>query len=164
MLLNYGAGEDSWESLGQQGDQTSLSPRKSTLNIHWQDWCWSWSSSTSAKSDVKSWLIEKDPDSGKDWGQEEKEGDRGGDDWMALRTAQTWVWANSGRWWRIGNPGRLQFMGSQSLTWLSYLNNAWLHFQDQKDMYVLLLPYLFGIVPQRWNVISPAIVPSKLPE
>ena len=25
MLLNYGAGEDSWESLGQQGDQTSQS-------------------------------------------------------------------------------------------------------------------------------------------
>ena len=23
MLLNYGAGEDSWESIGQQGDQTS---------------------------------------------------------------------------------------------------------------------------------------------
>ena len=25
MLLNYGAGEDSWESLGQQVDQTSQS-------------------------------------------------------------------------------------------------------------------------------------------
>ena len=25
MLLNCGVGEDSWESLGQQGDQTSLS-------------------------------------------------------------------------------------------------------------------------------------------
>ena len=25
MLLNSGAGEDSWESLGQQGDQTSQS-------------------------------------------------------------------------------------------------------------------------------------------
>ena len=25
MLLNCGAGEDSWESLGQQGDQTSQS-------------------------------------------------------------------------------------------------------------------------------------------
>ena len=41
MLLNCGAGEDSWESLGQQGDQINLSLRKSTLNIHWQDWCWS---------------------------------------------------------------------------------------------------------------------------
>ena len=34
MLLNCGVGEDSWESLGQQGDQTSLSLRRSTLNIH----------------------------------------------------------------------------------------------------------------------------------
>ena len=31
-----------WESLGQQGDQTNQSWRKSTLNIHWKDWCWSW--------------------------------------------------------------------------------------------------------------------------
>ena len=41
MLSNCGAGEDSWESLGQQGDQTSQSQRKSTLNIHWKDCCWS---------------------------------------------------------------------------------------------------------------------------
>ena len=34
MLLNCGAGEDSLESLGQQGDQTSLLQRKSTLNIY----------------------------------------------------------------------------------------------------------------------------------
>ena len=45
MLLNCGVGKDSWESLGQQGDQTSQSERKSTLNIHWKDWCWGWSSS-----------------------------------------------------------------------------------------------------------------------
>ena len=48
MLLNCGVGEDSWESLGMQGDQTSPSWRKSTLNIHWKDWCWSWSSNTLA--------------------------------------------------------------------------------------------------------------------
>ena len=41
MLSICGAGEDSWESLGQQGDQTSQSWRKSTLNIHWKDCCWS---------------------------------------------------------------------------------------------------------------------------
>ena len=37
MLSNCGAGEDSWKSPGQQGDQTSQSWRKSTLNIHWKD-------------------------------------------------------------------------------------------------------------------------------
>ena len=39
---------NSWESLGMQGDPTSLSSRKSILNIHWKDWCWSWSSNTLA--------------------------------------------------------------------------------------------------------------------
>ena len=71
MHLNSGVGEDSWEALGQQGDLTSQSERKSTLNIHWKDWCWSWSSNTLAP-DVKSWLVRKDPDAGKDWRQEEK--------------------------------------------------------------------------------------------
>ena len=44
MPLKCGAGEDSWESLGQQGDQTSQPKKKSTLHVHWKDWCWSWSS------------------------------------------------------------------------------------------------------------------------
>ena len=34
MLSNCGDGEDSWESLGLQGDPTSPSQRKSVLNIH----------------------------------------------------------------------------------------------------------------------------------
>ena len=46
MLLNHGVGEDSWEFLGLQGDQTSQSSGKSVLNIHWKDWCWSWNSDT----------------------------------------------------------------------------------------------------------------------
>ena len=46
MPLNCGVGEDSWESLGLQGDQTSQSSRKWVLNIHWKDWCWSWNSRT----------------------------------------------------------------------------------------------------------------------
>ena len=36
MLFNYGLGEDSREFLGQQGDPTSPSYRKSVLNIHWK--------------------------------------------------------------------------------------------------------------------------------
>ena len=40
--------EDSWESLGLQGDQISPSYRKSVLNIHWKGWCWSWDSNTLA--------------------------------------------------------------------------------------------------------------------
>ena len=37
MLLNWGVGEESQESLGLQGDQTSKFERKPTLNIHWKD-------------------------------------------------------------------------------------------------------------------------------
>ena len=42
MLLNCGVGEDFWESLESQRDQTHLLLRKSVLNIHCKDWCWSW--------------------------------------------------------------------------------------------------------------------------
>ena len=38
--------KDPWDSHGTQEDQTSQSKRKSTLNIHWKDWCWSWNFNT----------------------------------------------------------------------------------------------------------------------
>ena len=71
ILLNCGVGEDSWASLGLQGDPASPSWRRSVLGVHWKDWCWSCNSNTLATS-CESWLIEKDPDAGRDWGQEEK--------------------------------------------------------------------------------------------
>ena len=71
MFLNCGVGEDSWQSLGLQGDQTSLSYRKSTLNIHQKDWCWA-EAPILWPPDAKSWLTGKDPDAGKDWGQEKR--------------------------------------------------------------------------------------------
>ena len=39
-------------------------------NILWKNGCWSWSSNTLAIW-CESWLIGKDPDAGKDWGQKE---------------------------------------------------------------------------------------------
>ena len=45
--------------------------------------------------------------------------DRGWDGWMASLIQWTWVWANSGRWWRTGKPGVLRSVGSQSGTQLS---------------------------------------------
>ena len=45
---------------------------------------------------VKSWLIRKHPDAGKDWGQEEGD-NRGRDGWMASLIQWTWIWANSKR-------------------------------------------------------------------
>ena len=71
MLLNCGVGEDSWESLGLQGDPTSPFWRRSALGSLGRN---------DAKAatpvfwppHVKSWLIGKDSDAGRDWGQEEK--------------------------------------------------------------------------------------------
>ena len=71
MLLNCGAGEDSWESLGLQGDP-SIHPKG------YQSWVFIERTDAEAETpvlwppDVKSWLIGKDPDAGKNWGQEEK--------------------------------------------------------------------------------------------
>ena len=36
-LTNCGVGEDSQESLGLQGDTTSLSQRRSVLGVHWKE-------------------------------------------------------------------------------------------------------------------------------
>ena len=91
---------------------------KSTLNIHWTDWCWIWSSNSLATwhKEPTHW---KDPDAGKDWGQEEKGATEdkmvGCHHWLKW----TWVSASSGRWWRTGKPGVLQSMGSQSPAQLS---------------------------------------------
>ena len=43
-------GEDSWESLGLQGDPTSPFWRRSALGFLWKKWCCSWNSSTLATS------------------------------------------------------------------------------------------------------------------
>ena len=112
MLLNYGVGGDSWESLGLQGDSTIPSQRRSVLGIHWKDWCWNWNSSTLATwweelTHLKRpWCWERLKAGG--------EGDdRGWDGWMASLTQWTWVWVNSGSWWWTGRPGMLQSMGLQ---------------------------------------------------
>ena len=111
MLLNCGAGEDSWEFLGKQ-DQITQSLRKSTLNILWNDWCWSWSSNTLATwcKQLAHWKIP--------WYWERlkagrEEGDRGRDSWLASPIQWTWTWANLRRWWGTGKPGILQSLGLQ---------------------------------------------------
>ena len=61
---------------------------------------------------AKSWLTGKDPDAGRDWGQEEKgmtEDEMAGwHHWLDGR-----VWVNSGSLWWTGMPGVLRFTGSQ---------------------------------------------------
>ena len=53
----------------RRSNQSILKEINLLMIIHWKDWCWS---SSTLATDVKSQLIEKDPDSGKDWRQEEK--------------------------------------------------------------------------------------------
>ena len=122
MLLNCDVGEDSWESLGLQGDPTSPSWRRSALDIHWKDWCWSWNSNTLA-TDAKNRLIWKDPDAWKDWKREEK-GMREDEMVEWHHWLNGWVWVGSGSWWWTGRPGVLRFTGSQRVghDWVTELN------------------------------------------
>ena len=63
--------EKTWESLGLQGDQP-VNPKGN------QPWIFIERTDAEAEApilwppDVKTWLIGKDSDAGKDWGQEEK--------------------------------------------------------------------------------------------
>ena len=59
--------------------------------------------------------------------------DRGWDGWMASPTQWTWVWANSGRWWRTGKPSVLQSMGSQRV------RHDWVTEQQQQQHPTLFL-------------------------
>ena len=88
------------------------------MNIHWKEWCWSWSSNT-----LVTWFKElthwKKP-----WYWERlkagREGDdRGWDHWMPSPRQWTWVWVGSGRVmdreaWRASVHGV-----AKSWTWLN---------------------------------------------
>ena len=62
------------------------------------------------------WLIGKDPDAGNNWGQEKAVAEDEIFGWHHWLNGHEW--ANSGSWWWIEKPDMLQFMGSQSRTWL----------------------------------------------
>ena len=71
MLLNCGIGGDSWEPPGLQGDP-AVHPKGN------QSWIFIGRTDAEVETpkfwppDVKNWLIEKDSDLGKDWGQKKK--------------------------------------------------------------------------------------------
>ena len=88
-----------------------INPKESTQNIHWKDWCWSWSSNTLATWCEEltywesPWCWERLKAGGK--------GDnRGWGGWMTS-TQWMWVWASCGRQQKRGKPGVLQSMGLQ---------------------------------------------------
>ena len=127
MLLNYSVGEDSWESLGLQGDPTSPFWRRSALGFLWKEWCYSWNSSTLATS------CEELTDWKRLWcweglGLGGEGDDRGWDGWIASLTRWTWVWMNS----RVGDGqgglaccdsgGRKE---SDTIEWLNWTELNW---------------------------------------
>ena len=123
MLLNCGVGEDSWESLGLQGDPISPFWRTSALGFLWRESCWSWNSRTLATSceELTHWKRLWCWEGLRAGGEGD---DRGWDGWMASLTRWTWVWMNSGSWWWTVKPGMLHFMGSQRVRhdWATELN------------------------------------------
>ena len=164
MLLNCGVGEDSWVSLGLQ----EIKPVQSQ-----GDQPWDFFGRNDAKAEgpvlwpphAKSWLIGKDFDVGRNWGQEEK-GTTGWDGWMASLTRWMWIWVNSGSWWWTGRPGVLWFMGSKRVghDWATELN--WTEscsFLDQTLVFMLLLAVLCNMVATvltwtiEWNLNASAI-------
>ena len=155
MLLNCGVGKDSWESLGLQGDPI-VHPKGD------QSWVFIGRTDAEAETpilwppDVKSWLIGKDPDAGKDQGQAEKGMRWGWDGWMASPTQWTWVWVNSGSWLWTGRPGMLWSMGSQRVghDWVTKLNGTE-QWPKRETTNLDKFNHLWGIPENKRSQISP---------
>ena len=110
---------------------------KSTLNIHWEDECWSSNTLATWYEQLTHW---KRPWCWKRLRARGEAGNRGRDGWMASLTQ--WAWANSGKLDR--EAGRAAVHGvSKSWTWLSnwtdglqtlftfhdYLQKPWKHLE-----------------------------------
>ena len=90
--------------------------------MHWKDLCWSSKTLATWCEEPTHWKWPWHWEILKAGGERE---DRGWDGWMASSTQQTWVWANSGRWWRTVEPGMLWSMGWQRV------RNDWATEQQQ---------------------------------
>ena len=156
MLLNCVAGEDSWESLGLQGDPTS--PSKG-------DKSWVFIGRTDAEAEtpilwpphVKSWLIGKDPDAGRDWEQEEK-GTTGDDmaGWHHRLDAHEFGWT----------PGVGDGQGGLACCY-SWGSQSWTRLSDWTELnficfFIRIDKCIFKVVffrNNRWKELEPPCLP-----
>ena len=122
MLLNCGVGEDSWESLGLQGDPTSPFWRRSALGFLWRE-------GLKLKLQYFGHLmqrvdsLEKTLMLGGVGGRRRRGQQR--IRWLdGITDSMDVIWVNSGCWWWTGRPGVLRFMGSQRVghDWVTELN------------------------------------------
>ena len=108
-----------------------------SLNIHWKDWCWSWNSNTLAL-DVKNWLIGKDPDAGKDWGQEEK------------GTAEDKMVG----WHHQLNGHEFANKGPSSRTYGFSSSHVWMWELDYKESWEELMLLNYGVGEDSWKSLG----------
>ena len=154
MLFNCGVGEDSWESLGLQGDPTSSKGDQSWVFIRRTD--------VEAKTPI---LWRRADSFGRSWCWERLKAGGEGDDigwdgWMASPTWSTWLWVNSGSWWWTGRPGVLRFMGSQRVghNWATELNWVYSsgHFEQINEAF-LVASFIRKNHLLTWYIISSAV-------
>ena len=125
MLLNCGAGEDFWESLGLQGDLKPVYPKANKS--------WIFIGKTDAEAETLNTLAtwcEELTHLKKPWCWERLKGggegdDRGWDGWMVSLTGWTKVLASSRSWWWTRKPDMLQSMGFQRV-WHDWATELWI--------------------------------------
>ena len=123
-----------WERLTVGKTESWILP-----NIHWKDWCWSWSSNT-----LGTWWEELTHVKRPWYWERLKAGgegdDRGWDGWMASPTRWPSVWVRSGSWWWTGKPGVLQSMGSQRVRhdWMTELIKMHKHVLTSRNLHIRL--------------------------
>ena len=115
------------------------------------DWCWSWNSNTLATwcKELTHWKRPWHWERLKAGGEGD---DRGWDGWMASLTRQTWVWASSGRWWRIGSLLCCSPWGRKESGMTEWINRLYFNTGLVKKIYALF--------PLLWNknVISTSFI------
>ena len=153
MFVNCGVGEDSWESLGLQGDPTSPSLKEIS------PWCSLEGLMLKLKlqhfghlmrrtdSFEKTLMLGKIEGGRRKWQQRMR--------WLdGITDSMDMIWVNSRSWWWTGMPGVLQSFGSQrvghdratELNWTQWLQKG---HQTHGRQYGIITLILLG----RWSII-----------